>query len=178
MEETSRKWRGNTIFRGSKNDSQPQYYVKNICEYCGEGFFALLQSRKRGNGRFCSKSCSGKSRAEEEDLSGENNPNWKGGVSENHYERNKEEYIERAKKARERNKKFMDDYRKERQCEDCGEEFFRCLELHHRNRDEKFKGVGQMVEDKYSIERIKQEIEKCDLICSNCHKKRHYKSRD
>jgi len=174
MEKTSRTWQGKTVYRGSKNDSQKQDYVKNTCEYCEEEFYALLQSRKRGNGRFCSRSCSGKKQAEEGNLSGEDNPNWKGGVSENHYERNKEQYIQRTKENKLKKKKFVEDYKKERECEDCGEGFYRCLQFHHRNPEEKFKGVSEMADLNYSIERIKDEIEKCDLVCANCHRKRHY----
>ena len=57
-------------------------------------------------------------------------------------------------------------------CERCG--YNKChvaLEFHHLNPDEKdFTISGKS----WSFERLKKEVDKCILVCSNCHKEIHY----
>lgn len=61
-------------------------------------------------------------------------------------------------------------------CTDCGERFPACcMDFDHRPGLKSKKGagpsnVGTMVAHHYSIEKIKEEIEKCDLVCANCHR--------
>lgn len=56
-------------------------------------------------------------------------------------------------------------------CRDCGITDVRVLEFHHRNPDEKSFGVMQGLTR--SLEVLRQEIEKCDVLCANCHLIRH-----
>ena len=46
------------------------------------------------------------------------------------------------------------------------------MEFDHRDPSTKEMSVSEMVRSKMGIERIKREIEKCDILCSNCHKRR------
>lgn len=58
-------------------------------------------------------------------------------------------------------------------CELCG--YNRCvdaLEFHHRNSSEKEFGVSQSGLTR-SWERVKNEIDKCILVCANCHRELH-----
>jgi hypothetical protein len=57
----------------------------------------------------------------------------------------------------------------------CGESDIVCMDFHHRNPDEKDSTIGKMVNDGFGIEAILAEISKCDILCSNCHRKLHYK---
>jgi hypothetical protein len=57
-------------------------------------------------------------------------------------------------------------------CEKCGyDDHPASLSYHHRNPDEKFKDISTMITQGYSNQRIKDEIDKCDLYCRNCHQK-------
>jgi len=38
--------------------------------------------------------------------------------------------------------------------------------------------VGEMVTYGYSRNRIQDEIEKCSVLCANCHRKEHYQTPD
>lgn len=62
-------------------------------------------------------------------------------------------------------------------CEKCGESRLHLLDFHHLNKNEKIKGVGEFLR-RYSLikgfELAKKEIEKCILLCSNCHRDFHY----
>lgn len=55
------------------------------------------------------------------------------------------------------------------ECADCGEQNPVVLEFDHIGTD-KFLGVSQMVSSNYGVEKIKQEIAKCQVVCANCHR--------
>lgn len=53
-------------------------------------------------------------------------------------------------------------------CIDCGNRDIRVLEFDHLR--DKVMNVTQMLVDGYSIESMAKEIEKCEIVCANCHK--------
>jgi len=98
-----------------------------------------------------------------------------------HYLRNREEIIKRAgvrKKAqRERNRLFIIEYKKSHHCK-CGESRFYCLDFHHKDPSTKDRCIKTMSQAPVSFKKLKEEIGKCIIVCSNCHKKLHFPSRD
>ncbi len=58
-------------------------------------------------------------------------------------------------------------------CLVCPEDAYECLDFHHVEPGEKEANVSAMVMNKVKIETIIEEIEKCILVCSNCHRKIH-----
>lgn len=68
---------------------------------------------------------------------------------------------------------WIDKYKAKRGCVDCGESDPVCLDLDHREPERKVDGLGKMVDAGFSMERIKAEVDKCEVRCSNCHRKRH-----
>jgi Zn ribbon nucleic-acid-binding protein len=73
----------------------------------------------------------------------------------------------RAKNSRARLKAKAVEYRGGK-CMKCG--YTRChraLEFHHRDREDKEFTVAMMMNA--SWERIRKELDKCDLLCRNCH---------
>ena len=57
--------------------------TKMLCQFCGNEFAARTSDIKKGWGKYCSTSCTAK--ANVRNQIGANNPNWKGGISTNHY---------------------------------------------------------------------------------------------
>jgi hypothetical protein len=58
-------------------------------------------------------------------------------------------------------------------CTNCG--FEGCpavFDFHHRDPSEKEQGVGKLFSRSWS--RIKEEIDKCNLLCANCHREEHW----
>lgn len=49
-----------------------------------------------------------------------------------------------------------------------------CLDFHHKNPENKKNTICNLVRHGYSFDIIKNEIEKCEIICSNCHRTQHY----
>src|SRR6185369_6681821 len=72
-----------------------------------------------------------------------------------------------------RNKTFIAEYLKDKSCLDCGNKDTVVLHFHHRDPKNKFSEVSTMSHRGYSLENIVKEINKCDVLCSNCHIKRH-----
>ena len=59
-------------------------------------------------------------------------------------------------------------------CEICGyDKNISALDFHHKNPEEKEISVSLLYQ--YSWERMKEELDKCQLLCANCHRELHYK---
>ena len=76
---------------------------------------------------------------------------------------------ERKTAAREVAKQYVWDYLSTNPCIQCGESDPRVLEFHHRG--DKDKDVAYFVGGGWSVGRIQEEIDKCDVLCANCHRK-------
>lgn len=62
---------------------------------------------------------------------------------------------------------------KSKPCTDCGRSFPAvCMDFDHRDPSSKVLAVSHMVSLGYSLQRILDEIDKCDLVCANCHRVR------
>ncbi len=77
-----------------------------------------------------------------------------------------------AKDKRRRNAQYVWNYLLEHPCIDCGEANPIVLDFDHRNGSEKIHAVSKMTRGTFSIEKLQQEIDKCDVRCANCHRKR------
>jgi hypothetical protein len=97
-----------------------------------------------------------------------------------HYEANHDYYIRKNRKRRKRLKQELRacllNYFKSHPCIDCEEADPVCLEFDH-VRGKKEAEVSRMLCDCYSWDAIEAEINKCEVRCANCHRKRHAKRR-
>jgi len=57
-------------------------------------------------------------------------------------------------------------------CERCMESDPACLDFHHKE-DEKESTIARLVSDDRTKERIHTEIERCSVLCANCHRTEH-----
>lgn len=95
-----------------------------------------------------------------------------------YYEKNKEKYFakNRLNKNRQRNrlKKILLSV-KQRPCQDCGGVFHPwVMELDHRENTIKVESVSNLVGRGCPDEKLLAEIEKCDVVCANCHRMRTF----
>ena len=70
--------------------------------------------------------------------------------------------------ARQRGRDYVENYFATHSCADCGESDPVVLTFDH-VRGTKRANVSDMVRDGLGLETIKAEIEKCDVVCYNCH---------
>lgn len=75
-----------------------------------------------------------------------------------------------------RAKKQWLDTQKESGCSKCDEKDPACIDFHHRDPEQKEANLSVAIAH-WSIERLKTEVAKCDLICANCHRKLHASER-
>jgi len=70
------------------------------------------------------------------------------------------------------NRLFIREYKENHPCR-CGESSVCCLDFHHLDSSVKERNVSALSKSPVSSRRLKKEIEKCIVICSNCHRKLH-----
>lgn len=96
---------------------------------------------------------------------------------QNHYRRNKttvkRKSILRSHAAYKEISEKLRTFKENLSCVCCGESHSCCLEFHHIDPTTKENSISNMVAAKNSWDHIKHEIEKCAIVCSNCHKKIH-----
>lgn len=86
-------------------------------------------------------------------------------------EKHKENTGRRKNEQKEINKQFVFNHLSTHPCVDCGETDVRCLEFDHVYGN-KLQNISTMMKNVCSVEKIKKEIEKCEVRCANCHRKR------
>lgn len=62
---------------------------------------------------------------------------------------------------------------KNSECKDCGTKDYRVFEFDHINND-KFQDVAFLLSTGYNWNKIKKEIDKCEIVCCNCHRLRTF----
>lgn len=91
-----------------------------------------------------------------------------------HYTSNCKSYKDRAyknnKTYRKRNKKYIDEL-KSVPCMDCGNSYDPvCMDFDHLR--DKIKNVANLAKDSFSLASLNKEIDKCEVVCANCHRLR------
>ena len=74
------------------------------------------------------------------------------------------------------NKNAIQEMKSNRGCIKCGDTRGYVLDYHHINPEEKKEGIARMTSNHYSNlnKEILDEINKCVVMCANCHKEWHY----
>lgn len=57
-------------------------------------------------------------------------------------------------------------------CKDCGDSDPMILEFDHLG--DKVAGISSLIQLPSSLENLQKEINKCDIVCANCHRRRTY----
>lgn len=94
----------------------------------------------------------------------------------NHYERNKEYYIRKARTrnlaTRQEIQNRLLDYLSNHACVDCGENDAVVLDFDHVDEAKKTASISDMLKNRRSWSRIELELNKCMVRCANCHRRR------
>lgn len=96
--------------------------------------------------------------------------------SKTYYEKNKTKVIKAAAVNR---KKFTADwaaFKATLKCTMCEEDHPATLDFHHIDPNEKEYSIDRLVRN-CSWKNIKMELEKCVVLCANCHRKHHHDER-
>lgn len=85
-------------------------------------------------------------------------------------ENNPEVYVASYRRQYRERDQWIQSFKK--QCKFCDENRFPCLDFHHRDSDKKLATIAQVRH--WSKEKLQVEIEKCDIVCANCHRWHHW----
>ncbi|MBX7222143.1 MAG: hypothetical protein K1Y36_19480 [Blastocatellia bacterium] len=93
-------------------------------------------------------------------------------MTRHHYRQNKQAYLEKNARAFAQRRAFVRQA-KQRPCADCGVQYpYYVMDFDHRDGDEKLFALNSV--DRVTLKAIKLEIEKCDVVCANCHRERTF----
>lgn len=99
-----------------------------------------------------------------------------------HYKNNKKAHqkylqtsIEYGKNLIKTYKDYTNKLKTEIGCLFCKENHYACLDFHHIKKNEKISDISTMIYNHVSFEKLKIELLKCVVVCSNCHRKIHMK---
>jgi len=90
-----------------------------------------------------------------------------------HYKTHTTKYKKIQKERRQEIKVWFAEYKQNLSCP-CGENHPACMDFHHLDASQKKAEISYMVANGYSKERILAEVEKCTVMCKNCHAKLHW----
>lgn len=88
-----------------------------------------------------------------------------------HYENNKQYYKDKARAYRQAGREYLNEYKSKLICSKCGENRWWLLDFHHTNPSEKDCEVTKLID---APNKLKKELEKCIVLCANCHRHLHY----
>lgn len=91
-----------------------------------------------------------------------------------HYEKNRQKYIDKAVKSKQRFFVWWKEYKSQFSCV-CGENHPACIDFHHTHKNKEAE-VSALV-SLGCKQKVLKEIAKCVPMCSNCHRKLHWNAR-
>lgn len=93
----------------------------------------------------------------------------------NHYQENKQYYKDKAKKYKQNTREAFNIFKAGLKCSNCGESRWWLLDFHHLDPTEKEREVVNLVQ---SPRKLEKELQKCIVLCSNCHRDLHYREKN
>lgn len=124
---------------------------KDLCE------FNRNKSRKDGCSGYC-KQCNDE-------------------YQKQHYLQNKTDYQDNKRSFRKKLTNAIAEIKSKASCVICGENHPAVLEFHHKDATEKDFAIAEVVRLGYNLAKLMEEINKCEILCSNCHKKKHWEEK-
>lgn len=132
------------------------------CSFCktekSENEFSLNKTKKDKLNSFC-KTCMSE-------------------YKKRHYEANKINIIKKVTRRKNEIKAWVKNYKKNLKCEKCNENHPAVLQFHHLENQIKENNISNLMCSGVSIRKIKEEINKCIVVCANCHFKIHYEQQN
>jgi hypothetical protein len=88
------------------------------------------------------------------------------------YRKNKERYFNQCAKRNKQLDNLINSY-KSKPCADCGIQYPPyVMDFDHKEQDIKLNTISYMRRHKMAFKLIEEEIAKCEVVCSNCHRER------
>ena len=94
-----------------------------------------------------------------------------------HYLANKDLYLVRKSQVKKAAQEYIRELKKD-PCMDCGKKYpYYVMDFDHIDPSTKLNTISKMILCSSSLKKIMEEINKCEVVCSNCHRIRTYNRR-
>ena len=89
-----------------------------------------------------------------------------------HHQRTKKKKRKQQNQLKDKRQHFVLEEMQRRggKCAKCGFSDIRALDWHHLDPNEKVNSISEMIRDRVSMDKLQVELDKCELICANCHR--------
>ena len=94
-----------------------------------------------------------------------------------HYQKNKEYHYKKSLLQKKKMRDYVNGLKAVSKCAICGESHFACLHFHHKEGTVKLFNLSNHNRGS-SLKKLQEEINKCEILCANCHAKLHYEKRN
>ena len=88
--------------------------------------------------------------------------------------KNRDDLYAAQKRHRVRIRSSLLEFLSSKRCVDCGENDPVVLDFDHKDPKDKTRNVARFLSGHYSWESVLKEIEKCEIRCANCHRRKSY----
>lgn len=78
------------------------------------------------------------------------------------------------KKKYQEKKEIIQELKSQCSCAKCGDSRGYVLEYHHKDPSVKENTIARMTSNNFNLDKVYQEIQKCVVLCANCHREFHY----
>jgi hypothetical protein len=82
--------------------------------------------------------------------------------------------IDRQNERKLENRNWLREFKKTLYCNRCNFNDYRALQFHHINSEEKENTICQGILNGWSKQKLQEEINKCEILCANCHFIEHF----
>ncbi len=166
----------------SRDNKEAIYKRRTTCKYCGNKFKMKELKERCCDDEQCIKEKEKEKKREAKRKYYNKNikrttKKFKKQDAENsrNYRRNHKEEINKRKKSyRKIRREWVDNIKREKECIKCKEERWFCLAFHHLDPEMKKFTIAECVSRSFSKKAILEEIDKCVVLCNNCHQHLHY----
>lgn len=94
-----------------------------------------------------------------------------------HYAANKKYYVDKAQIAKERTRRLFWELKSELSCKQCGQNHPAALHFHHTDPSVKDTEISDAIGRSWSMTKILEEMQKCEVLCANCHAILHWEEK-
>ena len=98
-------------------------------------------------------------------------------ASRQHYLNNKDKVRARTDKRIKQRTAVLEEMKEGLSCEVCSEDRIPTLDFHHDDPMIKKFSIGNFVRSGFTVKELVEEVAKCRILCSNCHRIYHYEER-
>ena len=168
-----------------KDNKKEIYERRTICKYCNDKFKMEELKKRCCNNEDCLKKKKEEKRKEAQKKyyntikkTTRKSKKKDAETSRRYRQTHVAEINKRSRVLKKEKREWVNSLKKKKICSKCGEDRWFCLEYHHTNPENKKFTIAESISKGYGKKSILKEIEKCMLLCGNCHEHFHYLERE